>query len=82
MPTYDSVNTTDDTENGISRDDEQQHMLSVSTSMPIWPNSTSPTCIVSNSKIGDMTPTTPGTYYATIHSTCSSRRYNIITVSN
>lgn len=75
MGAYDRVNTNE--ENGITHDDDQQ-MLSVATpSSPLWQNATTATpVIVSSSKFGgDITPTSPGAYYATIQSTASSRRY-------
>lgn len=53
---------------------EEQQMMSAST--PIWSNNNTPlSCIIPPAnKLGDTTPNTPGTYYATIQSS-SSRWY-------
>lgn len=74
MNDYNRVNVVEDTEQGILGDDEPQMTTVSNAAAPLWPNSNVP-CIVSNNKIGDTTPTSPGTYYATIQSTASSRRY-------
>lgn len=75
MNEYNRVNTAEESESPQALlSNEEQQIMSVST--PVWSHSDTPlSCIIPPpSKLGDTTPNTPGTYYATIQSS-SSRWY-------
>lgn len=77
MNNYDqcNVNNNDETTDSSPTGKDDQ-ILIPSVAPLIWP--TSPTCgILSSNKFGNISPTTPGTYYASINS-ASSKRYRAI----
>lgn len=78
MNEYNRVNTIDETETSPSAHlhDDDHHLIFPPSSMaPQWPISPPTTLgVMSNNKFDDTSPTSPGTYYATINSTVS-RRY-------
>lgn len=71
MNNYDQCSTVDETAESspTGRDDQ---ILIRQVAPLVWP--TSPTSdVLSSSKIGNISPMTPGTYYASINSTTSKR---------
>lgn len=74
MSNYSHNNTNDRTADSITHEDQ---LLISSTAPPIWPSSQNCGTLTST-KLGSYSPTTPGTYYATINSTYSKRYLSFI----